>query len=124
MDLKTARFFMEYTQWDLATDTGINQAKISHAERGKLVLNAVEKKKIVSVLGCGFIDWERTENQSDHGLSDFAMPKVDPNPPDIKFQTSDDGWLRYRRPKGSMGRHETIPVGEPDDPETYEYNYS
>jgi cyanate lyase len=51
MDILEARFKKRVTQWDLRIWTGINQTKISLAERGYVQLTEREKKKIAEALG-------------------------------------------------------------------------
>lgn len=74
-DLKIARILAGLTQWDLSLKTGIPQSSLSHAERGKLLLNQAEKQKIQIVLGGGKINWQKTESKDD-----FAMPREYPDP--------------------------------------------
>ena len=121
MDLRLARQSKRLTQIQLSEFTGIKQSCLSLAENGHLILNEDEKNEIHFVLG-GAIDWKATENQTDHGLSDFAMPKVDPNPPEVKYQIKHNK-LRYRRVKeGGPSKYELIPVGEQDDTDLYDYS--
>jgi len=51
MDLKTARFKKNLTQWDLKAKTGIHQSKISLMERGYLEPNKDEVKRLAKALG-------------------------------------------------------------------------
>jgi len=50
MNLKEARFKRGLTQFDLRLKTGINQATISHFERGYLIPNDEKKRKLAKAL--------------------------------------------------------------------------
>ena len=51
MNLKAARFFKGFNQWDIAVRTGISQSSLSLIERGYKVPSDDEKKKLSRVLG-------------------------------------------------------------------------
>jgi len=50
MNLKEARFKKGLTQFDLRLKTGINQATISHFERGYLIPNDEKRRKLAKAL--------------------------------------------------------------------------
>lgn len=51
MDLRTARFKKNLTQYDLKIKTGIHQSKLSLIERGYIKPNKDEVRRLAKVLG-------------------------------------------------------------------------
>ena len=64
MNLREARFFKGYSQYDLMAKTGIHQSRISLIERGYYKPNEVEKRKLAKVL-----NYAIHEIFSDNGVS-------------------------------------------------------
>ena len=56
MNLREARFFKNFNQYDISVKTGISQSKLSLIERGYVNPREDEKKKIAKVLGCKVMD--------------------------------------------------------------------